>query len=493
MTAMEFLDRRGLDVELSARMGVLGLERDGGEVLGIEFRRQGAVVRRKYRRLTPGPEGSPKWWQDKGGVRCAFNEDALRDDSLNGQPVIITEGELDTVAAVQAGFHRTVSVPDGAPPPGERSAEDLGEGSKYDWLNGIRDLIGKDRAPEIIIASDGDENGAALLQDLSVLLGRFRCKFLVYPKARDPEARGRPRLKDLNEVLEDYGVKGVRETIERAQWLKIDGVHRMSELPPLPAQVLYEPRKGQFDLFAQNFKCRLGDFSVITGTPGFGKTSFAHDLFCGIASDNGLTIAWASFEQEPQRDHRRNLRTWFSGRAAHLLSAEERAAADAWIDQRHVFLVPNEDADADLEWLLDRMEAAVSRFAASIIVIDPWNELEHSRKHGETETEYTGRAIRALKRFAKAFRVHVCVIAHPTKSVKDADGKYKMPTLYDIAGSANWYNKADLGVIVHRETADDTLIKVQKSRYHEIIGKPGEVMMQFCADDRRFRETERVG
>jgi hypothetical protein len=47
---------------------------------------------------------------------------------------------------------------------------------------------------------------------------------------------------------------------------------------------------------------------VITGTPGFGKTSFANDLFCGIAYENHLTIAWASFEQEPQRDHRRNLR-----------------------------------------------------------------------------------------------------------------------------------------------------------------------------------------
>jgi hypothetical protein len=62
------------------------------------------------------------------------------------------------------------------------------------------------------------------------------------------------------------------------------------------------------------------------------------------------------------------------------------------------------------------------------------------------------------------------VVAHPTKSAKDGDGNYKMPTLYDISGSANWYNKADLGVIVHRENEDDTLIKVQKSRYHDIIG-----------------------
>ena len=56
--------------------------------------------------------------------------------------------------------------------------------------------------------------------------------------------------------------------------------------------------------------------------------------------------------------------------------------------------------------------------------------------------------------FAKAFKAHVCVVAHPTKSAKDADGNYKMPTLYDIAGSANFYNKADLGVVVPRDAGD---------------------------------------
>lgn len=492
MTVMDQLDRRGLDVELASRLGLSGVRKGGGEALVIPFIRGGEVVRRKYRFLGEVPEGQQKYWQDKGGVRCAWNEDAVKDDGLIDQPLIITEGELDAVAAIQCGFLRTISVPDGAPPPGERTAEDLEGGTKYDWLKDIKPYLAKDRAPVIIIASDGDDNGAALLHDLSVILGRFRCKYLTYPKAKDPGGRGRPRLKDLNEVLEDYGAKGVIETVNRAAWIKVDGVHRMSDLPPLPNQVLYEPRPRQFGLFRENFKVRLGDFSVFTGTPGFGKTSFANDLFCGVAQDNDLTIAWASFEQEPQRDHRRNLRAWYCSQAAWTLDETQVAAADRWINERHVFLVPGEDDDASLEWLLDKMEAAVVRFAASIIIIDPWNELEHSRRHGETETEYTGRAIRALKRFAKAFRVHICVIAHPTKSVKDADGKYKMPTLYDIAGSANWYNKADLGVIVHRENEDDTLIKVQKSRYHEVIGKPGEVRMQFGVEDRHFRETERA-
>lgn len=485
---MDLLALRGLDVELADRLGLDGARRDGSDCLVIPFKRSGEIVRRKYR-FFDREEG--KWTADKGGMRIAFNEDALRDDALIGQPLIITEGELDAVSAIQSGFARTISVPDGAPPPGERTKDDLEGSAKYDWLGDLWPLLTRDRVETIILAVDGDPNGAALMQDLSILLGRARCKFLTYPKApaHAQERLGRERCKDLNEVLEFYGAKGVGETINRAQWLRVDGVYRMSELPPLPPMRIFEPRH---ELFAQNFKVRLGDFSVITGTPGFGKTSFANDVFFGIAADNHLTVAWASFEQEPQRDHRRSLRSWFAGRREVDMLPEEKAAADRWIDAHHVLLIPSEDEDASLEWLLEKMDLAAIRFGARIFVIDPWNELEHDIRPGETETQYVGRAIRALKRFAKAYQVHICLIAHPTKSAKDADGNYRMPTLYDIAGSANFYNKADLGVIVHRENEDNTLIKVQKSRYHDIIGCPGEVRMQFSKDEKRFIEIERV-
>ena len=489
-SVLDFLAARGLDAELASRLGLGSVRRDGTEAIILPFTRNGEIVRRKYRAL--GREEG-KWTADKGGLRIAFNEDCLRDDSLIGQPLIITEGEFDCMAALQAGYARTISVPDGAPPPGDRSKDDLQAGSKYAWLEGIIPLLHKDRVSEIIIAADGDENGAALLQDLSVLLGRARCKFLTYPKARiarGPEENPRERCKDLNEVLEDYGAKGVVETIARAAWIRVDGVYRMSELPPLPPSVIYE--SPSHPLLNENLKIRLGDFSVVTGTPGFGKSSFVNDLFCSVAREYNLRVAWASFEQEPQRDHRRALRSWFGGRREIDMLPNERDAADRWIDAQHLFLMPSEDDDASFEWLMEKLELAVMRFGCSILVIDPWNEIEHARRHDETETEYIGRAIRTLKRFAKAFRVHICVVAHPTKSTKDADGNYKMPTLYDISGSANWYNKADLGIIVHRQTEDETIIKVQKSRYHEVIGKPGEVGMHFSKDDRRFVETRRI-
>jgi len=487
---MRKLEARGLDVELADRMGFGSAQRGGGECLVIPFKREGQVVRRKYKRIDPAPGENP-YTQDKGGIRCAWNEDILRETRLAGRPLIITEGELDALAAIQCGFERTISVPDGAPPPGERSKDELEEGSKYAWLAELKPLLHKDHVPEVIIAADGDENGAALLQDLSVLLGRYRCKFLRYPKApRDERDRlGRHRCKDLNEVLQFYGLKGVVETISRAEWLQVDGVYRMSELPPVATQPVYEIG---FDAFGDHFKLRPGDFSVWTGIPSHGKSTFLNDVMCRVSELHGLRIAWASFEQRPQTDHRRYLRTWFLRAKPSQWSPADIEAADAWIDRNHLFLYPKEDDDVTLDWFLEKAEVAVVRHGAKVIVGDPWNEMDHEYDmRSMTEAQYINGAIKELRRFARAFQVHLAIVAHPTKLPRQADGKYPMPSLYDINGGAVWHNKADLGVVVHRETEDDTRVKTAKSRYHDIIGKPGSVLMQFCGDDRRFRETER--
>ena len=487
---LQRLEGRGLDIELADRLGFASVQRGGTDCLVIPFMRDGQVVRRKYRRFDP-KDGEAKWSQDKGGVRCAWNEDALRDAKLEGQPLIITEGELDAMAAIQCGYARTISVPDGAPPPGERSAEELRDSAKYAWLADLKPLLHKDHVPEIILAVDGDENGAALLQDLSVQLGRYRCKFLIYPKAprEQRERLGHLRCKDLNEVLEFYGPKGVVETIAKADWLKVDGVYRMSQLPPVAPMPIYDIG---FEAFGEHFKLRLGDFSVWTGIPSHGKSTVLNDVMCRVADAHGLTIAWASFEQRPQTDHKRYLRTWFLRTRPSYWTAEEIDRADIWIDQHHVFLHPKEDEDVTLDWFLEKAEVAVVRHGAKVIVGDPWNEMDHEYDmRSMTEAQYINRAIKEIRRFARAFGVHVAIVAHPTKLQKGADGTYPMPSLYDINGGAVWHNKADLGVVVHRVNEDDTRVKTAKSRYHDIIGRPGSVMMQFCGDDRRFRETER--
>lgn len=477
LAAMQWLEARGLDIELADRLGLTSQSGASGEALVYPTIVNGQHVGNKYRPLTP-QEGRPRFWRDKGTPSAPFNGDVLLDDSLISEPLIVTEGYEDAMCAIQSGFTRTISVPDGAP---EKPVENIDQSDKYAWIDQLYEKLKMDRVKAIILAVDGDPAGAALLHDLSVKLGKTRCKFVTYPKAKDPKRRDRERLKDLNEVLEDYGTRGVQAVLERAQYIKVNGVYSMGQLPPLAADTVYDIG---FEAFSEHYKMRLGDLTVVTGIPGYGKTTWINDVVCRVSHRYGVRAAWASFEQSPQRDHRRSLRSWYAGETG------SNTGADSWIEDHHRFIVPDEDDDASMAWLLDRMEIAVVQHDCKVIILDPWNEIFHDRG-GETETDYTNRSIRDLKRFAKSFQIHLIVVAHPAKLQRRDDGLYNTPSLYDVAGSAAWANKPDLGIIVHRTDAETTVVKTAKSRYWDTIGRPGIVSMHFSAETRHFIELER--
>jgi twinkle protein len=488
---------RGLDPgHLRQRFGLHSANGSGGDYLVIPFLREGEVRNEKYRTtLKPGEGGGKQWQrgQDKGAIRLLYNEDALRREDLKGQPVIITEGEPDLWATDFCGFERVVGWPDGAPEvsipldadsPKYKPLEDAIEAGLFSVEN-----LGGPSVP-IIIAADGDEAGAVLLHDLSLRLGRGRCQFLTYPLL--PPAlqavKKRDRCKDIGEVLEYHGEKGVIATIGRAQWVKAEGVYRMAELPPRP-----KPRVFDIDMphLKNAFRMRLGDWSVITGIPSHGKTAFINDLVNriveGYSTDSEpIVVTHASFEQEPQVDHRRNLRWWFGGKHPAKQSEEQLRAADEWIDRHFRFIVPNEDEDVTLDFVLEKSAQAVVQHRSQILVIDPWNEMDHTRLPGESVTDYTGRAIKAFRRFARKMNVHVCVVAHPTKQQQQADGSFRIPTLYSVSDSAHWYNKCDAGIIVHRLDGMRSIVWVEKTRYHDEIGVPGMYEAAFNAGERRF-------
>lgn len=52
-----------------------------------------------------------------------------------------------------------------------------------------------------------------------------------------------------------------------------------------------------------------------------------------------------------------------------------------------------------------------------------------------------------VKRFAQHHECHVWFVAHPRQM---RDWKGEAPNLYDISGSAHFINKADCGIVVHR-------------------------------------------
>jgi hypothetical protein len=68
-----------------------------------------------------------------------------------------------------------------------------------------------------------------------------------------------------------------------------------------------------------------------------------------------------------------------------------------------------------------------------------------------------------IKQFAMTNSVHVWLVAHPRQLNA---WKGAAPTLYDISGSAHFNNKADVGMVIHR---DLLLAKDDRSEVPKVI------------------------
>lgn len=451
---IKILEDRGLDMEMVVRMGWRTAGRsDTDSSIAIPYFRSGKEVNCKTRTI----EGEKRFFQVKDGEKCFYNVDCLSE--IGEQTLVICEGEMDCLIALQCGYV-AVSVPDGAP----KVAVGDRDSVKYTYLADIPKTI-----KTIILAVDSDIAGEALKLDLSLRLGKERCQTIVYPRG----------CKDLNDAFKAYGAKGVHASIAKAQYMQIDGLYRLEDLPALTEEKAFNV--GITGLH-NHLRIRRGDFSVVTGIPSHGKSTFVNHIAFNLAKNHSWNVCFASFEQPPQTEHLRALRTLYAERPAHLLNQDECKESDDFINKHFSFIVPPEDSDEefDMIWLKDRMVMAVTRYKTDMIVIDPWNEIEHVYDQREISlTQYVGKAIRGLKHFARRYNVHVMVVAHPAKMKKDKDGNYPIPTPYDISDSSHWYNKPEQCIVVHRTDKQNSLIKIAKSRYHYALGTPAEIELKF--------------
>jgi twinkle protein len=185
------------------------------------------------------------------------------------------------------------------------------------------------------------------------------------------------------------------------------------------------------------------------------------------------------------------------GRKPFYLDRTEVARVDAWINDWFLFIDDDPsgnsiETDLTLDWVLDRASDAVMRDGIRLLIIDPWNEVEHARRKEESTGEYIGRAIRMMRRWGKQYGVAIIVVAHPTKEV-GKDGKSRVPTLYDIDGSAHWYNKPDHGLVIHAyEEPNIASAYVRKVRFDE-SGAKGQVKFYFDVESCRYLALDMRG
>ncbi len=467
--AVRFLEGRGIDIELAVQEGMFSAAPDAtrkrlepnadGNWLAMPNMVDGHQTGCKYRK-TDGK----MFQQDKGSQQILYRRQAIR----GARRIVLTEGELDALSAVQAGYPATASVPGGAPLETGKKSHAYFEEAEADLRH----------ADEIILAFDDDAPGHALFEDTKAILGPARCKFVTYPVG----------CKDLNDVLRQGGEEAVRAVLDAARFVPVDGIFSPADLPDLPDLRVY--RAGLSPDFDTHIGICKRHTSVWTGYANHGKSMLVKQVQAALAKKYGWRIAVLSMEDDFQRNYRSDMIRALTLQPVGVLPQEDLQAANAMYDDQWILMVAPEDEDVTVPWMLDRMEAAVVRHAADMIVIDPFTEIDLQLQRGESERDAIGQVLSAFNRFARRMNVHIAIVAHPTKP---SSGEQYAPTGYDVAGAAHWKNKPYLGVSIHRDPKLDDVcqIVVWKSKRRDPMGPTGTFYMRYVEDISYLTEMSR--
>lgn len=386
---------------------------------------------------------------------------------------VIVEGEIDKLSVEVAGIAACVSVPDGAPAVNAKNY-----GSKFTFLDADPDRL--EQVREWVIAVDNDEPGLRLEQELVRRFGAEACKRATWPEG----------CKDANDVLVKLGATRLRECIEQAKPYPLAGVIEVNSIAAEIDQLYAEGERPGLSTGWKNmdehYTVRPGEITVITGIPNSGKSNWLDSLLVNVAREHNWSFGVFSPENQPIANHVARLmekygKVPFRPGPTERMSPQQMHDLREWIDFYFSFILPDDGDEWTLDYILRCAAALVKRRGIRGLVIDPWNELEHQRPKELTETEYTAKCLKRIRIFARKHQVHVWIVAHPAKMYRDKDGKYPVPTLYDINGSAHFRNKADNGIVVWRnltEPHDPVEVHVQKIRFRE-VGKLGVVKFKY--------------
>lgn len=300
----------------------------------------------------------------------------------------------------------------------------------------------------------------------------------------DPSAQIAEAISNMERLSKQCGGDGLR-TVEDFQE-DVIGLYEGK------AKIAYSTGYPSLD---KHYKIRPGELSVVTGWPGSGKSQFVDHVCINLAIRHGWKFAICSFENSPD-EHIGKLAEAYIGKPFHngpspRMSREELDRALVWVHTHFIFIRAEKDSPT-IDWALARAAIACRDKGINGLILDPYNEFEHVRAKDMTETQYISAALARVKRYAAKHKNHVWFVAHPQKPPFQASDE--APGLMHISGGANWANKADCGISVHRPFEGDKRsrtveIHVKKVRFRA-VGEPGMAKLEFIPSQGRYREAD---
>lgn len=437
--------------------GMEWMPQKNGQANTIQFNyyRDGELVNTKFR------TGDKCFKLVSGAELLPYNIDAIR----GARECIITEGEMDALSFIECGRTDVVSVPNGA-------------NANLSYLDAYIEEYFDDKET-IFIASDTDTKGVVLRDELLRRFGAERCRILEYGEG----------CKDANEHLMKFGRESLLQCLADAPEVKVEGIFTVSDFEQSLDAIFEHGLQKGVTIGHENFD-RLCSFEtkrlcIVTGIPGSGKSEFIDEIAERLNMRYGWKFAYFSPENAPLAYHASKLIEKFTGKKFNResLNYGEYRLVKEHLEDNFFFISPSDNFRVDT--ILEKAKFLVRRRGIKALVIDPYNRLE-SQQGNRNETQYISELLDKLTNFAQINDILVVLMAHPTKQPKNKDGVIEAPTLYDVSGSANFYNKADFGIVVHRNRLENTVeVHVQKVKFRH-LGECGTCRFKYNINNGRY-------
>lgn len=413
---IEYFKKRGIGEETLKKYNI-GYDEDGCII--FPYYKNGELVNIKKRKNLGN--GKKEFIQTKDSEKTFFGIDLVKDQ----KELIIVEGEMDVLALAEQGIY-SVSVPQGG---SDYKLECLANCSNeflksFDWY---------------VIAVDNDKVGNGLKENLIQRFPKDKCKIVNWNQ-----------YKDANEAL--IAGEDLHKFIDNARFLQTDGLIDFCDSWDDLYSELFEADKNFYETGWYDFdnivKLRTGHLMVVTGYPSRGKSTFVDNLLINLAKKYDTKHLVATFETSTG-GYYRSLFEMYTQKPFWEVKNNSEGISEVLGSEAFEFITNHFMMfDNRRLWTIDdiceRTEIEVMKHGVKTLVIDPYNRLKNDYK--DREDKYIGLILSKLCMLAKKLDILVIFVAHPKKP--DAE---KMPDMYSISGSGDWYNMADYGIIVHRE------------------------------------------
>jgi twinkle protein len=410
-----------------------------------------------------------------GAPRSFYGIENIEEEA---EELTIVEGECDVIALASIGI-KAVSCPNGAPIKVSHNRIDPEEDKKFAFIWNERERL--DRCKKVVLATDADEAGEALAEEIARRVGRAKCWRVKFPEG----------AKDANDAVNKLGADETRRIFDNPEPVPLSGVYGASEYLDAVKDI-YQNGHGRgastgFDAIDDLFTIAEGQLSVVTGMPSSGKSEFIDQIMINLARRESWKFAVCSFENPPHM-HIAKLAEKVSGKPFYTglsqrMTEDELGEAVEFINDHFVFLESKDGGLSTIDSIIERAKQAVMRMGVRGLIIDPYNYIESS---SQEEHSNISQMLTRITSFAKAHGIHVWFVAHPQKMYPREDGSYAVPKGMNISGSAAWFAKADLGVTVHR-TDESVEIHCWKSRF-KWVGSQGVAHLNYNMSNGTYTE-----